>query len=45
LEQEVVDRISAAHIAKIVEIAFSDAYDEGQKITLDEAVAYALEEV
>ena len=25
-------------------IAFSDAYDEGQKMTLDEAVAYALEE-
>lgn len=26
------------------EVAFSDAYDEGQKMTLDEAVAYALQE-
>jgi hypothetical protein len=25
------------------EVAFSDAYDEGQKMTPDEAVAYALE--
>jgi hypothetical protein len=34
----------AACLAKMGEIAFSDAYDEGQKMTLDEAVAYALTE-
>jgi len=26
------------------EVAFSDAYDEGQAMTIDEAVAYALQE-
>ena len=44
LEQADVDKIIAACLAKIGEAAFSDAYDEGQKMTLDEAVAYALGE-
>jgi len=39
-----VDKIIAACLAKTGEAAFSDAYDEGQKMTLNEAVAYALEE-
>ena len=26
------------------EVAFSDAYDEGQKMTMDDGVAYALKE-
>jgi non-specific serine/threonine protein kinase len=42
LEQAEVDKIIAACLAKIGEGAFSDAYDEGQKMSLDEAVAYAL---
>jgi hypothetical protein len=44
LEQPDVDKIIAACLTKIDEAAFSDAYDEGQKMSLDEAVAYALHE-
>jgi ATP/maltotriose-dependent transcriptional regulator MalT len=44
IEQADVDKIIAACLAKMCEVAFSDAYDEGQKMTLDEAVAYALDE-
>lgn len=44
LEQADVDKIIAACLVKMGEAAFSDAYDEGQKMTLEEAVAYALEE-
>jgi predicted ATPase/DNA-binding SARP family transcriptional activator len=44
LEQADVDNIIAACLAKMGEVAFSDAYDEGQGMTLDEAVAYALEQ-
>ena len=44
LEQADVDKIISACLAKMGEVAFSDVYDEGQKMTLDEAVAYALEE-
>jgi hypothetical protein len=44
LEQGDVDKIIAACLARMAEIAFSDAYDEGQKMSIDEAVAYALEE-
>jgi predicted ATPase len=44
LEQADVDQIIAACLAKMGEVAFSEAYDEGQKMTLDEAVAYALNE-
>jgi tetratricopeptide (TPR) repeat protein len=43
-EQADVDKIIAACLAKMGEVAFSDAYDEGQKMTLDEAIEYALEE-
>lgn len=43
-EQAAVDRIITACLAKIGEAAFSDEYDKGQKMTLDEAVVYALEE-
>jgi len=42
IEQADVDKIVAACLAKIGEVAFSDAYDEGQGMALDEAVAYAL---
>ncbi|MEO5887348.1 MAG: NB-ARC domain-containing protein [Anaerolineales bacterium] len=44
LEQADVDKIIAACLAKMGEAAFSDAYSEGQKMTLDEAVTYASEE-
>src|SRR6185436_12477335 len=44
LEQADVDKIIAACLAKMGEVAFSDAYEKGEKMTLDEAVAYALEE-
>jgi hypothetical protein len=39
-----VDKIIATCLAQIGEAAFSDAYDEGRKMSLDEAVAYALHE-
>jgi tetratricopeptide (TPR) repeat protein len=42
IEQADVDKIISACIAKIGEIAFSNAYEEGQKTTLDETVEYAL---
>jgi predicted ATPase/DNA-binding XRE family transcriptional regulator len=44
LEQADVDKIIAACLANMGEVTFSDAYEEGQKMSLDEAVAYALEE-
>ena len=44
LEQTDMDKIIEACLAKMGEVAFSDAYDEGQKMSLDEAVAYALGE-
>ena len=44
LEQADVDKISTACLIKMGEEAFSDAYDAGQKMSLDEAVAYALQE-
>ncbi len=44
LEQADVDQIIAACRAKMDEVTFSDAYDDGKKMTLDEAVAYALQE-
>ena len=42
LEQADVDRDIAACLAKMGEVAFSDAYDEGQRMTLEEAVTLAL---
>jgi len=44
LDQADVDKLIAACLAKMGEAAFSDAYEEGQKMTLDEAAALALEE-
>ena len=44
LEQADVDRIITACIIKMGEAAFSEAYDEGQKMTMDEAVTYALQD-
>ncbi len=42
LEQADVDKTIAECLAKMGEVAFSDAYETGQKLTLDEAVALAL---
>ena len=44
LEQRDVDNVIAACISKMGEVAFADAYDEGQVMTMDEAVALALNE-
>jgi tetratricopeptide (TPR) repeat protein len=38
LEQTYVDKIIAACVARMGEVAFSDAYKEGKKMSLDEAV-------
>jgi len=37
-------KMIAACLAKMGEMAFSDMYDEGQKMTLDEALVFAFEE-
>jgi tetratricopeptide (TPR) repeat protein len=42
LEQANVDKIIAVCLSKMGEVEFSDAFDEGQAMTLDEAVACAL---
>ncbi|HUF00757.1 MAG TPA: BTAD domain-containing putative transcriptional regulator [Anaerolineales bacterium] len=42
IEQADADKVIAACLAKMGEAAFSDAYDEGQAMTLDQAVGYAL---
>jgi predicted ATPase/DNA-binding XRE family transcriptional regulator len=42
IEQADIDKIIAACVEKMGEVAFSDAYEEGQKMTMDEAVALAL---
>jgi tetratricopeptide (TPR) repeat protein len=44
LEQSTIDQNIAACLVKMGEVAFSDAYEEGQKMMLHEAIAYALEE-
>ncbi len=44
VEQGDVDISITTCLAKLGEFAFSDAYEAGQKISLEEAVAYALEE-
>jgi len=44
LEQRDVDKFMVACISEMGEVAFADAYDEGQVMTLDEAVALALNE-
>jgi hypothetical protein len=43
-EQKDVDRDIAACRLKLDELAFSHAYDAGRVMTLEQAVAYALEE-
>jgi tetratricopeptide (TPR) repeat protein len=43
-EQAEVDRLLAAVVARIGKDAFEDAYARGRAMTLDEAVAYALED-
>jgi hypothetical protein len=41
-EQANVDQIIAACLARMGEVAFSDAYDEGKQMTREQAVASAL---
>ena len=43
-EQANVDKVIAACLAKMGEAAFDDAYEEGQKMTLEEAVEFARKE-
>ena len=45
IEQANVDKMIAACLAKLGEAAFSDAYDQGQAMTLEEAIALASNEV
>jgi tetratricopeptide (TPR) repeat protein len=42
-EQEYINQVLATCIATMGEVAFSNAYRKGKTISLDEAVAYALE--
>lgn len=42
LEQADVDKIISTCVAGMGKTAFSKAYEEGKKMSLDEAVAYAL---
>jgi hypothetical protein len=44
LDQADVDKIVAACMVKMGGAAFSGAYERGKKLSLDEAVALALEE-
>jgi tetratricopeptide (TPR) repeat protein len=44
IEQASVDQMIAACLAKMGEVAFSDAYDQGQMMTLDEAVRFVLDQ-
>jgi predicted ATPase len=44
VEQPDVDKLIALCLAKMGEVAFSDAYDQGQMMTLEEAVRFALGE-
>jgi DNA-binding CsgD family transcriptional regulator len=45
LEQADIDKVSAACMAKMGEAAFKDAYEEGKKLSLDEAMDLALKAV
>lgn len=42
LEQVDIDKVIAACKAQMGEVAFSDAYDAGQKMSLDEAVVLGI---
>jgi hypothetical protein len=44
IEQADMDKVIAACLAKIGETAFSDAYDEGKNMSLEEAFAFAFAE-
>ncbi len=44
IEQADVDKLIAACLAKMGEADFSDAYDEGRKMSLEEALAFAFDE-
>ena len=44
IEQADVDTLIAACLAKMGEVAFSNAYDEGRNMSLEEALAFAFEE-
>ena len=44
IEQVDMENLISTCLVKMGEVAFSDAYDEGRNMTLDEALAYALEE-
>ena len=44
VEQADVDKTIAACIARMGEVAFADAYEQGRKMTLEEAITFALEE-
>ena len=44
IEQVDVDKVITACLEKLGEAAFSDAYEEGKAVSLEEAVAYALED-
>ena len=43
IEQAEIDKVIAACIVKLGEAIFSDAYEVGKKMSLDEAVAHALQ--
>jgi hypothetical protein len=44
LEQEDVDKVILACTAKLGKAAFSEEYEEGKSMSLDEAVAFALKD-
>lgn len=44
VEQRDVDKIVTACLTQMGDSAFSDAYEEGKKMSMEEAIAYALEE-
>ena len=44
LAQDEVDKVILACTAKLGKAAFSEVYDEGKRMSLDEAVAYALKD-
>jgi len=45
LEQADVDKAIAACLARMGEVSFLDAYEEGKRMTFDQAVTYAVESV
>ena len=45
VEQADIDKVSAASIAKMGQAAFSDVYEKGKKLSLDEAMDLALKAV